>query len=159
MQINKLSSHDMAYGFRRNCQKSGADNERLMRNRRLGQRRNTAEAKGSGHGHGIGGRCKGGYRWGKCRYNKIRPTLDRGSANSRRDRSKTNARGCQARGLSIELAKRQRRTRAGTPPSVAAIGKLVAKLVAGVEGRFEVCSAASACLTAFTEEARKAGYG
>ena len=111
VQINKLSSHDMAYDFRRTCQKSGADNERLMRNRRLGQRRNTAEAKRSGHGDGIGGRCKGGYRWGKCRYNKIRPTLDRGSANSRRDRSKTNARGCQARGLSIELGKRQRRTR------------------------------------------------
>ena len=47
----------------------------------------------------------------------------------------------------------------GTPPSAATIGKLVAKLVAGVEGRFEVCSAASACLTAFTAEARKAGYG
>ena len=101
----------MAYDFRRTCQKSGADNERLMRNKRLGQRRNTAEAKRSGHGDGIGGRCKGGYRWGKCRYNKIRPTLDRGSANSRRDRSKTNARGCQGRGLSIEFAKRQRRTR------------------------------------------------
>ena len=47
----------------------------------------------------------------------------------------------------------------GTPPSEAAIGTLEAKLVAGVEGRFEVCSAASACLTALTTAARKAGEG
>ena len=47
----------------------------------------------------------------------------------------------------------------GTPPSEAAIGMLEAKLVAGVEGRFEVCSAASACLTALTTAARKAGEG
>lgn len=48
----------------------------------------------------------------------------------------------------------------GTPPSEAAIGTLEAKLVAGVEGRFEVCSAASACLTALTtgpERQEKAG--
>ena len=36
---------------------------------------------------------------------------------------------------------------------------LEAKLVAGVEGRFEVCSAATACLTALTTAARKAGEG
>ena len=47
----------------------------------------------------------------------------------------------------------------GTPPSEAAIGTLEAKLVAGVEGRFEVCSAASACLTALTTAAKKAGEG
>ena len=47
----------------------------------------------------------------------------------------------------------------GTPPSEAAFGTLEAKLVAGVEGRFEVCSAASACLTALTTAARKAGEG
>ena len=47
----------------------------------------------------------------------------------------------------------------GTPPSEAAIGTLEAKLVAGVEGRFEVGSAASACLTALTTAARKAGEG
>ena len=47
----------------------------------------------------------------------------------------------------------------GTPPSEAAIGTLEAKLVAGVEGRFEVYSAASACLTALTTAARKAGEG
>ena len=47
----------------------------------------------------------------------------------------------------------------GTPPSGAAIGTLQAKLVAGVEGRFEVCSAVSACLTAVTAAARKAGEG
>ena len=48
----------------------------------------------------------------------------------------------------------------GTPPSEAAIGTLEAKLVAGVEGRFEVCSAANACLTALTtgpERQEKAG--
>ena len=47
----------------------------------------------------------------------------------------------------------------GTPPSEAAIGTLEAKLVAGVEGRFEVYSAASTCLTALTTAARKAGEG
>ena len=47
----------------------------------------------------------------------------------------------------------------GTPPSEAAIGTLEAKLVAGVEGRFKVYSAASACLTALTTAARKAGEG
>ena len=47
----------------------------------------------------------------------------------------------------------------GTPPGEAAIGTLEAKLVAGVEGRFEVCSAASACLTALTTAAKKAGEG
>ena len=36
---------------------------------------------------------------------------------------------------------------------------LEAKLVAGVEGRFEVCSVATACLTALTTAARKAGEG
>ena len=45
----------------------------------------------------------------------------------------------------------------GTPPSEAAIGTLEAKLVEGVEGRFEVCSAARACLTALTTAVRKAG--
>ena len=47
----------------------------------------------------------------------------------------------------------------GMPPSEAAIGTLEAKLVAGVEGRFKVYSAASACLTALTTAARKAGEG
>ena len=47
----------------------------------------------------------------------------------------------------------------GTPPSEAAIGTLEAKLVAGVEGRLGVCSAASACLTSLTTAARKAGEG
>ena len=47
----------------------------------------------------------------------------------------------------------------GTPPSEATIGTLEAKLVAGVEGRFEVYSAASTCLTALTTAARKAGEG
>ena len=47
----------------------------------------------------------------------------------------------------------------GTPPSGVAIGTLEAKLVAGVEGRFEVYSAASTCLTALTTVARKAGEG
>ena len=47
----------------------------------------------------------------------------------------------------------------GTPPSEAAIGTLEAKLVAGVEGRFEVYLAASTCLTALTTAARKAGEG
>ena len=51
------------------------------------------------------------------------------------------------------------RTRTRNAPSEAAIGTLEAKLVAGVEGRFEVCSAASACLTALTTAARKAGEG
>jgi len=38
---------------------------------------------------------------------------------------------------------------------------LVAKLAAGVSGRFEACnrSAASACLTALTTEAKKVGEG
>ena len=47
----------------------------------------------------------------------------------------------------------------GMPPSEAAIGTLEAKLVAGVEGRFKVYSAASTCLTALTTAARKAGEG
>ena len=47
----------------------------------------------------------------------------------------------------------------GTPPSEATIGTLEAKLVAGVEGRFEVYSAASTCFTALTTAARKAGEG
>ena len=47
----------------------------------------------------------------------------------------------------------------GMPPSETAIGTLEAELVAGVEGRFEVCSAASAYLTALTTAARKAGEG
>ena len=47
----------------------------------------------------------------------------------------------------------------GKPPSEAAVGTLEAKLVAGVEGRFEVCLAASTCLSALTMAARKAGEG
>ena len=47
----------------------------------------------------------------------------------------------------------------GLPPSETTIGKLEAKLLVGIENRFEVCSAASACLTAHTMAARKAGEG
>ena len=55
--------------------------------------------------------------------------------------------------MGIELAR--------TPPSMAVIGQLVAKLVAGVASRFKAssCSAASACLTALTTEAKKVGGG
>ena len=48
-----------------------------------------------------------------------------------------------------------------TLPSMAVIGQLVAKLVADVASRFKACSysAASACLTAVTTEAKKVGGG
>ena len=132
-----------------------------MENRRLGQWGNTTEAKQSGHGGSIGGRLNSGNRRSKCRdkhgYNKIRPTLGCGSGSSRSDRQKANTRGCQNRSLGIELAK----DKPGMLPSTAAFCKLVEKLAAGISSRIEACncSAASACLTAVTMEAKKAGEG
>ena len=82
--------------------------------------------------------------------------LGRGSGNRRSDRWKPTPEAARTEAWASSWP--EDKEEPGTPPSAPAFGKLVTKLAAGVAGRFEACncSAASACLTAVTMEAKKA---
>ena len=85
--------------------------------------------------------------------------MGRGSGSNRSDRQKPTPEAARTKAWALSWP--EDKDEPGMPLSGPAIGKLVAKLAAGVVGGFEVgsCSAASACLTAVTTEAKKVGEG